>query len=374
MDQEISPEDASLYLHHLTEKYNNLEVYAYPGDSLSFNKDYSVAIAPINDDLYGFILIDHINKLIEEISYQTIYHNAVLPNLYDYHHYIVTLFREPKLLVSLLFVETRLLNLDAPVETSIDIVNNISSTYLQSYFANILRISGQQIPSSSIHNIQLPSHIQKLTRYQARQFIPSRSPDTQSRSPGNIPVQPRHIIPGKLQGIIMCHGHAQGEPNIPRLVPDNVQWTLVDINEATKPDVVAGFDDLELLSQLGFGKWDYIIPKSCPYNTPNSLHGLLYFINNVTPLLNHGGKLLINKFLRHFIEISLLDKFPLIPSRRRPGTMVLPPEAIQFADLQTKRYKSGEFPELEPEIMKFVQQAGFSKYQIIDTYLVLIKD
>jgi len=376
MDRDITPEDANLYLYHLAEKYNNLEVYSYPGDS--FKKDYSVAIVPINDDLYGFILIDHINKVIEQISYQTSYQNVVLPNLYDYRHNIVTLFREPKLIICLLFVETRLLNITAPVETSIDIVNNISNTYLRSYFSNIFSISGKEIPSwprQKIDQIQLPSHIQKLTRYQARQFIPSRPPGTQRDSYGIIPVQPREIIPGKLQGIIMCQGRAQGGPRFPDWIDDkNIQWTLVDINEATRPDVVAGFDDPELLSQLGFGKWDFIIPRLCPIGIGKNARNLLEFINNMTPLLNNGGKLLIEKFLPHFIKNLLFDKFTLIPRKRFPGVMTLPDEGNELAALQLKSYKSGEFPELDSEINNFVQKAGFSKYQIIGNDLLLIKD
>ena len=374
MNQDITPEEASLFLHHLAKKYNNLEVYPYPGEYFSFNKDYSVAVAPINDDLYGFIFIDHVNKLIEEISYQTLYHKVILPNLYNYRHYIVSLSREPKLLSSLLFVETRLLNLNQPVETSIDIVNNISTTYLKSYFSNVLFISGKQIPVLPKHQVQLPPHIQNLTRYQTRQFIPSRSPDFQHRSYGIIPEQPLNIIPGKLQGIIMCHGRAQGEPHFPKWIPYNVQWTMVDINEARKPDVVAGFDDPELLSQLGFGKWDYIIPKLCPYNFDYTTRGLLDFIKNVTPLLNYGGKLVIKKFLLRLTESLLYDKFPLVPRHKYPNIMMISPEASNLAKLQVQSYNNGEFPELEKEIVKFVHQAGFSKYQIIDDYIILIKD
>ena len=101
----------------------------------------------------------------------------------------------------------------------------------------------------------------------------------EAKSPLKYPFQPVSHPPNTpLKGVLLCHGHAHTPPIIP--LTDDVEWTMVDISPASKPDIIGGFGSMETLQQLGLYQWDYVMSYYCPANDSSLYRGARYLLNN----------------------------------------------------------------------------------------------
>lgn len=88
-------------------------------------------------------------------------------------------------------------------------------------------------------------------------------------------------------GVLLCHGH--NDPPLPSWLPSNVKWTYVNIDVKTEPDVVADlFNGSELISKLGYEKYDYVVDVHCP-----SSGNLEEVALNANKLLKPGGQFIV---------------------------------------------------------------------------------
>lgn len=118
----------------------------------------------------------------------------------------------------------------------------------------------------------------------------------------------------KLRGILFCHG--QGRPDQPYKpisqldIPQNVKWTMVDIQEVNRPDIVGDFHNDQTLYQLGLNSYDYVIEVHCPIHY--SISAIVEFLHSAYKLLKLGGLCIIGSLMKTIIKdeikLSSLDK------------------------------------------------------------------
>lgn len=93
-----------------------------------------------------------------------------------------------------------------------------------------------------------------------------------------------------IKGVIFCHGHDHRTPTIPIELQDKyIEWTLVDIDNKAKPDVVGSYRSWDTLQKLGLQSYDYVLSHNCPI--ANSPEAMIVFIRNMRWLLKNGGSL-----------------------------------------------------------------------------------
>ncbi len=87
-------------------------------------------------------------------------------------------------------------------------------------------------------------------------------------------------------GVLLCHGHT--DPSLPSWLP-NIKWIYVNLDPKTEPDVIANtFDGSELISKLGYEKYEYVVDMHCP-----SSGNLEEVALNANKLLKPGGNFIV---------------------------------------------------------------------------------
>lgn len=111
----------------------------------------------------------------------------------------------------------------------------------------------------------------------------------------NVPDYDPTLVPinisNEKNGVIFCHGHNHLDPVIPVKDEQKINWTMVDIDPKSKPDIIGSFKDWKIIQELGLGKYDYVITQFCPLKSSQYISNM--FIRNVRWLLKPGGKLII---------------------------------------------------------------------------------
>jgi hypothetical protein len=111
----------------------------------------------------------------------------------------------------------------------------------------------------------------------------------------NVPDYDPTLVPinisNEKNGVIFCHGHNHLDPIIPVKDEQKINWTMVDIDPKSKPDIIGSFKDWKIIQELGLGKYDYVITQFCPLKSSQYISNM--FIRNVRWLLKPGGKLII---------------------------------------------------------------------------------
>lgn len=152
------------------------------------------------------------------------------------------------------------------------------------------------------------------------------------------------------QGVLFCHGHSHTkQTNI--VLPENIEWTMVDIKEDTKPDIVGDYQNVQTLQQLGFNKYDYVVEVHCPIY--NSIDKIVKFLISAYQLLRHNGQAIINSILK---DIIIKNKNLHIDPNINQDIDILNTEILDFFQ--------GERPQYVQELDKIMHQTGFQSYDV----------
>lgn len=110
------------------------------------------------------------------------------------------------------------------------------------------------------------------------------------------------------RGILLCHGHTQ-KVRLPDWLPIRIEWTMVDINPATEPDIVGDFTDPHFLSVTGLHQYDYVVSMYCPIIDFRHFEQLLVTSRR---LLRDGGILIVrNNKLWYQGLLRRIEKYPI---------------------------------------------------------------
>ncbi len=153
------------------------------------------------------------------------------------------------------------------------------------------------------------------------------------------------------RGVVLCHGHAQGMAGFPYYLPQNINWTFMDVNPGVRPDVVGDYHKLEDLQVLGLYSWDIVLNKACPVyaNFPD----MAAMVNLSRWLLRPEGKFLFPKLIRALI------------------TKVYATQYIQYgedADARSRlltEWRNGMHPELASTLHNLAIQNHYIRYEIM---------
>ena len=129
-----------------------------------------------------------------------------------------------------------------------------------------------------------------------------------------------------MRGIIFCHGHIYNN-KLPIWLPKDVQWTMVDINPKTKPDIVGDYKSLNTLFDLGLYQYDYVLNLHCQVGPVTSLdatkevlraarlllknNGIMYMPNQIIGLILYKSGVLAkgHYMLESTVVSAILDKY-----------------------------------------------------------------
>ena len=172
------------------------------------------------------------------------------------------------------------------------------------------RIINPQLTRDQVLSLLSNIDIVEFTQYKNKLLI---SGNVMRQSLLDIPFQPpiETSIPSETpKGIIMCHGHIHGTKKLPVWLPQNINWTLVDINSKYNPDIIASYKSFGDLQTLGLFSWDYILNQHCP--AYGSIRNINEFLRAGRWLLRSGGQLLFpllpSSLSRKFIEPNYLNE------------------------------------------------------------------
>ena len=110
----------------------------------------------------------------------------------------------------------------------------------------------------------------------------------------NYPPQPKSFTTinqlGPKRGLVLCKGHSQGNVAndlryLEEWLPQDIQWTYMDIDTETRPDLVGDISSYESYERAGFSSYDYVVTSGCPYYIRDILRGSRM-------VLKTGGKLI----------------------------------------------------------------------------------
>lgn len=93
------------------------------------------------------------------------------------------------------------------------------------------------------------------------------------------------------RGIIFCHGRTHSDYPISSNLPQDVQWTLVDIDKETQPDRVGSYTSGTTIQDLGQFGWNYVISANCPI--AGSIGPTEDFLKAARRLLRPGGQVIV---------------------------------------------------------------------------------
>jgi hypothetical protein len=235
---------------YLMNKYQNLienhtiSIIFNPEVLRLTNSKLTLAIGYAMNTIPYIVFVDNVTKETEIIC-SDISQEKIIKDKLRLRKCFLDIFKFPFLLRGLLFIETKLLNLHTPMDDIYINTVDISQSYLDDYYHAVLMAENQK----------------------------------------DVPFRERK------NGIIMCHGHKHKHPKIFVSEPADIDWVLVDINNSYDPDIIGSFKDEKVLSQLGYGKWDYVVDHYCP--TRSSKDVLSEFVFAVSSLLKSGGKVII---------------------------------------------------------------------------------
>lgn len=189
------------------------------------------------------------------------------------------------------------------------------------------------------------------------------------------------------QGIIFCHGHKHKPylPSLPFFLPPDINWTLIDIDPNTNPDLVGDYTQIEqTIQQLGTNRYDYVVDKGCPTLRSGRLFQVAHKI------LKPGGKFIILPGIRkifsaysfryhHYLNdiISIYDDDDLIDIIIQIGAMPTldqfinlvpdPNDIISHERILVNKYNQADselFRHLKTTLAKLATYGGFKTWLI----------
>ena len=146
------------------------------------------------------------------------------------------------------------------------------------------------------------------------------------------------------KGVLFCHGRNEST-NIN--LPENVDWTMVNIRENTNPTIVGDYQNVQTLQELGFNKYDYVVEMHCPIH--NDFEKIVKFLTNAYQLLRNNGQAIINSLLTDIIIKNLHINI-------NQDKNILNTEILDFFQ--------GERPQYVQELDKIMVETGFQSYDV----------
>lgn len=189
---------------------------------------------------------------------------------------------------------------------------NLPEAIRNDYFSSIYyletRLRNPSTPREQILEILQQITPQIITNYRDRLlgFIPPPSPN-------------------QNRGIILCSGRTDLQ-DLPAFLPQGVDWTTLDTNINSDPDVFGSYTSFTTLRQLGLFNWDYVFVWGCLIGL--SITEYQNTVRAARWLLKRGGQVYIPKYRPRASEgLSAADQR----------------ERDQFIRTQTERIREQEF-------------------------------
>lgn len=163
---------------------------------------------------------------------------------------------------------------------------NLPEAIRNDYFSSIYyletRLRNPTLSQEQILQILQQVTPQMITDYRDRllSFIPPASPN-------------------QNRGLILCSGRATLE-KFPQSFPQAVNWTTVDTNLGSNPDIFGSYTSFPTLQQIGLFSWDYVYIQGCPIGlSPIEYQNV---VRAARWLLKRGGQLSINRYNPRVLE------------------------------------------------------------------------
>ncbi len=149
--------------------------------------------------------------------------------------------------------------------------------------------------------------------------------------------------PNMQRGLIFCSGQLSVR-ELPAYLPQGVNWTTLDTNLQSQPDIFGSYSSFPTLQQVGLFSWDYVYVRGCPVGV--SATDYQNIIRSARWLLKRGGQVYIPN---HYGRQPIADVNPKIEARLQR----------ERADEQTR------------ELERIRQEELFSQYQSLPGKMVV---
>jgi hypothetical protein len=153
-------------------------------------------------------------------------------------------------------------------------------------------------------------------------------------------------------GVMFCHGHHYDPKLLPRWLPPDVEWTMVNIEPEFDPDVVGSYRDINVLFDLGLYEYDYVVNMYCP--SSGTFDNVLRVLRAGRLLLKPGGSFYYPDLI--YSAMSIILEIPL----NENGS--LPREKVKEFALN---YKQGAYPEIIEYLENLTEGADYQEYKLL---------
>jgi hypothetical protein len=153
-------------------------------------------------------------------------------------------------------------------------------------------------------------------------------------------------------GVMFCHGHRYGPSKLPRWLPRDIDWTMVDIRPENQPDVIGSYLSINTLFELGLFSYDYVLNMNCP--SGDSMDNVLEILRSGRLLLKPGGSFYYPDLI--YSAMSIILEIPLNENG------FLPREQVKEFALN---YKRGAYPEILEYLENLTEGADYQEYKLL---------
>jgi len=180
----------------------------------------------------------------------------------------------------LLYLETRLMNPNSTISEINGLIPNlITADYFIEYKGKVDSIINPIIQ----HDREI---VQRLREQDI--LLASEKHNILDYPPQSKPFTTINPL-GPKRGLVLCKGHGQGnvadDLRYLEWLPRDIQWTYMDIDMKTRPDLVGDVSSYESYKRAGFSSYDYVATSGCPFYIRDILRGSRM-------VLKLGGKLI----------------------------------------------------------------------------------
>jgi hypothetical protein len=160
-------------------------------------------------------------------------------------------------------------------------------------------------------------------------------------------------------GVMFCHGHRYGPSKLPRWLPRDIDWTMVDIRPENQPDVIGSYLSINTLFELGLFSYDYVLNMNCP--SGGSMDDTLEILRAGRLLLKPGGIFIYPGLIIRLLEFYVIDIPPDFPPYSRSETQLRP-----FFE----KYQAEEYPQIDAYLNNLAKASDYHNYELLPDHVL----